>query len=245
MLKHIPWLSIPLPRPVRLIHQIEITSLCNLKCKWCVHQTMTRPKIHMTEMVFARTLELIRQQPGFPTRVELNLAGTGESTLHPAFPDFVRRAREAVGDRVRLIFATNGVGVTEGLVRALAPSHPAVWVSLHQPEKAARAIRLYRKHGLLEGISVDPSVNSNDWAGQVDWPVSAVDAVPCQWLREGKTMVMADGRITTCCLDSTGEAVLGHVDTIDPNTLMTQPYRLCQSCYQEICIHGFNQKGCP
>lgn len=233
-------LNMTLPRRLTALHQIEITSHCNLRCVYCPSPNLKRPKVHMTEDHFDKALVIAKRFYEAGTQRELNLAGIGESTLHPQFVDFVRKAREALGPVAQLIFATNGVGYGEELIEAVKPYNPKVYVSLHRPEKAARTMQLWDKHGLLCGVSVDPSLNAMTWAGQVDWIYTQSENFPCMWIRQGIAMAMADGRITQCCYDASGVGVIGHVDD-DPNEIRCKPYELCKTCHQQIAIEGYNQ----
>jgi hypothetical protein len=234
----IPRIRLELPRPVTELHQIELSSRCNLRCVYCPSPHLQRPKVDISFFDFTRALEHVRWYRAQGTQHELNLAGIGESTLHPQFVEFVRLAREAMGVG-RIVFATNGVGYGEDLVAAIAPYQPSVWVSLHRPEKAGPAIEWYRRHGLLEGVSADPALEANDWAGQVAWHSSG-PTIPCHWIRTGWATVLADGRVTTCCLDASGAGVIGHVsDAV--GTWRVQPYRLCGDCYQAIHVEGYEQ----
>lgn len=200
-----------------------------------------RPPMDMARGTYIRALQWVRLFVGNGTQVELNLAGIGESTIHPEFVDFVRLAREAVGPAVKIIFATNGIIHDEEMVRAIAPYSPRVYVSLHRPERAGLAVQVYRKYGLLDGVSADPSINPNTWAGQVDWVDGGV-RMRCQWIQDGKAMVMADGRITSCCLDASGAGVIGHVD--DPiGSARTKPWEACRKCYQTIDAENWDQKA--
>ena len=229
---------VPAAFPVTCVHQIEITSRCNLRCKYCVHPTMSRAKEDMSEETYARTLLvtqlLMRKFPG--KQQELNLAGIGESTMHPDFVRFVHMAREAVGPRVSLALATNGVSVTREMVAGIASARPDVWVSLHRPEKAGPAIELFKEFGLLRGTSSDPSVSSVDWAGQVKWHVSTpVKGAPCPWIRGGRVIVLSDGRLARCCFDGTASDTVGTVWD-DPMTLRTAPYALCGTCHLDVGV---------
>jgi hypothetical protein len=238
------------PREIVSLHQIEITSRCSLKCVYCPSPAIVagkypdRKAVDMTRAHFERALDWAEFYVRRGTQNELNLAGIGESTIHPEFVDFVRLARERLGRGVKLVFATNGTHRDEEMIRAIAVYNPSVFVSLHRPEVAGPAIELYRKHGLLKGVSVDPSINANDWAGQTKWHSSG-NRIPCQWLRDGKLMAMADGRLTRCCLDASGIGVLGHLDD-EIGSLKTNPYALCKACYQDIPDPMWNQKeGAP
>lgn len=210
------------------IHQIEITSRCNLKCRYCAHPKMPRAKQDMDRKTFERALYAATTLRGRTFQREINLAGIGESTMHPEFVDFVALAREKMGSATDIILATNGLLMTDELAAAIAPYRPKVWVSLHRPEKAGLAVEALRRAGILSGVSADPSIASINWAGQVDWPVSAPD-MACQWVPLGRAMVMSDGRVTTCCLDGNAEGVIGNVWDVELDW-QTRPYRLCEGC---------------
>jgi hypothetical protein len=238
----LPLLDLKFPRELVALHQIEVTSRCNLACSYCPNPKLGRPKVDMTRAHFERALEWVRYYVGRRRQVELNLTGIGESTLHPDFPLFVRLAREAVGFNVKITIPTNGISMTVELADAVAPYAPQFWVSLHQPRKAALGVQILGDRGLLAGCSAEPAVKPNDWAGQVDLgPIRpAPRYLPCFWIRMGAAMAMADGRITTCCLDSTGIGVIGHVDD-EIGSLRTQPYELCRKCYQALEVAGWDQ----
>lgn len=216
-----------MPR-VRSIHQIEITSRCNLACVYCTNRSLKRPKMDILPDVFIRALEWAQYFAKAGTQTELNLAGIGESTLHPKFVELVALARSYMGPGVRLTMATNGILMTPELAKAIAPYKPEVWVSLHRPEKAGPAVEALKSAGILSGISIDPSVASIDWAGQVDWAVTAAPMM-CQWIPKGRVMVMADGNVTACCLDADRCGVVGNVFE-DISSLETEYFKLCETC---------------
>jgi len=219
---------------VRAIHQIEITSRCNLRCRYCAHPKMPRAKQDMDRATFWAAVnhasDLNRR---FGTR-ELNLAGIGESTMHPEFIEYVHLARSVMGWDVRLVLATNGVSLTEEQAKELKRSRVDVWVSLHRPEKAGPAIELLKKYGVLNGVSADPSISAVDWAGQVQWHVSAQRS-PCPWIPQQWAFVMSDGRVGTCCFDAQGEdGVIGHVSDPIEKWNDVKPYSLCEACHLDL-----------
>lgn len=244
----VPKFDVTLPRPITSLHQIELTSRCNLRCVYCPSRNIMdgkypgRPAMDMKWDVYLRALEWVRYYVERGTQHELNLAGTGESTLYPRFVEAVAKAREVVGDSVRLIWATNGLICDEAMVKEIAVYKPVVYVSLHRPEKAGPAIEIYKKYGILEGVSADPSVNANDWAGQVEWHNTESDISPCVWLRHGRAFVMVNGRICTCCLDVTAQGVMGHINN-EIGSVKLAPYAVCRKCYQEIAIIGYDQRS--
>lgn len=218
--------------PVRAIHQIEMTSRCNLRCRYCAHPKMARPKIDMDDLTYAKALLWARKMPG----PELNLAGIGESTMHPEFVRNVFLAREAVGDNVPLILATNGLLMTREMAMAIAPTKIRVWVSLHRPEKAGPAVEALKAAGIIAGVSSDAAIESVDWAGQVDWFVSTHQkGLPCPWVKNGRVFVLADGRIARCCFDATADDIIGTLDD-DVSKLQTAPYKLCHSCHLDVGV---------
>lgn len=219
---------------LREIHQIEITSRCNLRCRYCPSPHLPRPKVDMDEATYLRTLHWVRHFVAQRTQGELNLAGIGESTLHPDFVRWVFLAREALGWGQELVIATNGLLITDELARALVPSRIKIWVSLHRPEKAGPAVEILKKYHLLSGISADPSLSSIDWAGQVKWHVSA-QRRKCAWVVNGWSFILSDGSVSRCCLDASGVGVFAHVND-DLTTAETSPYVLCRTCDQDVGV---------
>lgn len=221
--------------PLTSIHQIEMTSRCNLRCRYCVHPKMARAKIDMDEATFVRSLMWVSTFVRRGTQGELNLAGIGESTMHPEFVRYVHLAREALGWGRALVLATNGLLMTDELAQAIAPSKIMVWVSLHRPEKAGPAVEALRRAGILAGVSADPSISAIDWAGQVQWHVSVPERRQCPWVKGGWCVVLADGRVSRCCFDGSGIGVLGTVHD-DLPSVETSPYALCRTCDQDVGV---------
>ena len=220
---------------VSAVHQIEMTSRCNLRCKYCPSPNLGREKMDISRENYSLALGWAYYYIGKGTQNELNLTGIGESTMHPDFVEFVSMAAKTADGRVPLIIATNGILFTDELAKEIAPYKPWIWVSMHRPEKAGPAIEVARKYGLLKGVSSDPAEASIDWAGQVDWHVSA-PRMKCQWIPSGRIFVMADGRISTCCLDASGSGVIGDIKTFNPNTTRTKMYDLCYNCTSKIVV---------
>jgi len=195
---------------------------------------MPRPKVHMDEATYRKALTWARTFHRQSPAMELNLAGIGESTIHPEFVRFINLAREALPG-LPLVLATNGVNMTDELAHEMAKVQMRVWVSLHRPEKAGPAVECLRRVGILVDVSVDPSIAAMDWAGQVDWHVSVRNRPECFWVKNGRVFVMADGRVSKCCLDATGEGVIA---TLDDNLFNygTEPYTLCRTCDKDVGV---------
>ena len=183
----------------------------------------------MSEDMFRRVVEVSKKLQERNGREEqINLAGIGESTMHPELPKFMAIVRREM-PWLQICFATNGLTMTEELAKEIKQYRPIIWVSLHRPEIAAKAVNLLKREGMFAGASVDPSMSSVNWAGQVDWPVTAPPG-PCAWTQLGQVIVLADGRATRCPFD--GEAIGVVADT--PEGLLDAEhgaFSLCKSCH--------------
>jgi len=224
------------PVKVKALHQIEITSRCNLACKYCVHKRMPRPKQDMEHETFIKCLEVAGRFVRAGTQKELNLAGIGESSMHERFSEYVFMARAAVGNDCHIVLSTNGVSIKQDHVDALKECGVSVYVSPHRPEKAAHAINMLREAGMFRGVSDGAFMGSVDWAGQVKWPVTApTTGSACPWLNFGRVTIFSDGRASTCCFDSDGSGVVGTIDQLlAGEDLYVLPYRLCGPCHHEV-----------
>jgi radical SAM family protein len=234
------------PRPVTSIHQIEVTSRCNLRCVYCPSRHLDKPidkggfgraKQDITLANFKRALLWAIHFDERGTQGELALTGIGEATMHPQFVEMLRLAREVLPDNP-ITFSTNGLLLTEELVQAVAPYRPLIYVSLHRPEKAKPAIDIANRYGLLAEVNAAFALNAFDWAGGLDWDVTVAEgSVVCEYLRTGWSVVLSDGRITTCCLDAEGAGVVGHVDD-EIGSLSIQPWegvkQGCESCHMVV-----------
>jgi hypothetical protein len=214
---------------VRQIHEIELSSRCNLACVYCPHPKMKRAKEDMRWSVFERALEHVRYYCDQNSQGELALTGLGEALLYDRFVDAVLCARDAIGASRLLTFSTNGILLDEKTLDAIRPADPIVFVSLHRPEVAAPVVDLLRRSGLRYGTNnsfVDSALN---WVGDVDWHVSHT-AQECAYLRDGWSVVRADGHVGTCCWDAeTEHSRIGHVD--DPlGSFITAPHAACAKC---------------
>ena len=221
------------PRPVNRIHQIEITSRCNLRCQYCVHPHMKREKLDMDMETLEKALHLAGRCVVERGQVELNMCGIGESLMHPQFEEVFDMARGMLPD-ITIVIATNGILLNDERAEILLRNKIVTFISLHRPEKAGLAVEVAKKHNIFFGVSNDPSTAAIDWAGKVDWFVSAATKeLPCPWLENGQAMVCSDGRITTCCLDGDGEGIVGTVNT-PLEELFIEPYSLCEDCHHNV-----------
>jgi radical SAM family protein/iron-sulfur cluster protein len=83
------------PRGTRAVIRelnFEFCSACNLRCKWCSLDSKLRAGLMKLE-TFRKVLEEIRDESRFHVR-SLNLHHSGDSLLHPRFPDFLEAISE-------------------------------------------------------------------------------------------------------------------------------------------------------
>lgn len=217
------------PRLGREIHQIELSSDCNLKCPYCPSHMLGKPgwrgRLHMEEGIFVKSLEKAVAYYRAGTQTELWLMGLGESLLHPRFLEYVERTRSAL-PTTALRISTNGLLFTEEHARVLGQNRVRVHISPHRPEKAEQAAFLARKYGILEFVGTNIVSDPFNWAGLVDW--KAGKPAPCQWLQKGWLNILSDGSISTCCFDAKGVGIVGHVNEV--REVKVKPYELCASC---------------
>jgi len=197
---------------------------------------MARPKEDMDHETFVKCLTIAKQFVKQGTQKELNLAGIGESTIHPRFVEYVHMAREAVGWGCHLVLSTNAVKMPDDMIEAIEPSGISVYVSPHRPEKAAQPIKKLREMGLLRGLSEGAWTASVEWAGQVDWPGTAgTTGSECPWLKVGRVTAFSNGLLSTCCFDSDNSGVVGTIDDLlAGKELHVEPYKLCGPCHHVV-----------
>ncbi len=220
------------PRPVRDVHQIELTTRCNMRCRYCPSPQKLRPHEDMVWETYEAALDLVKFYARQGTQTELSLTGIGESLMYPRFLEAVAAARVAIGPQRALVITTNGILLDDVMAQSLSKFAPQVYVSLHRPEKAGPAIEAAKRAGIFKGSNPAPSISAFNWAGQVKWHVSAPRTL-CDYLRLGWAVVLVDGRVTTCCLDATGDGTFGTVWD-NPESLCMSPWKLCESCHMEV-----------
>lgn len=221
--------------PIREIHEIELSSICNLACRaYCPHPKLERPKAHMEWETFERTLEHVKYLCEKGTQGEVSLTGIGEAILHPRFIEAVFRVREVIGGR-QITMATNGVAMTPALAEVLAKLRVVTYVSTHRPEKAGVAWQMLKDAGAITGLNTAFVDSSIDWAGQMNWHVAAKTHA-CTYLGLGWAVVRQDGSINACCMDAHGKHRLATVwDEL--GSLTTRPIGLCANCHLSVPDH--------
>lgn len=95
-------------RPRYFTVWLEVTTRCNLQCRYCGHQYVDGRRVH-ADMPFG-TVEAFAGSLGLlPPPVMVVFAGLGETLLYPELFRAVAFVREALGTRVHIRVATNGL----------------------------------------------------------------------------------------------------------------------------------------
>lgn len=215
--------------PIREVHELELSSHCNLACVYCPHPTLQRVKDDMGWEVFERTLVHVAHYVRAGTQGELSLTGIGEALLFPRLKKALAMCREVIGPDRLLVLSTNGLAVDEEVAGWLAEHRVRVYVSEHRPEKAVPAARLLAAHGVEVAFNhafVDSSI---DWAGQVNWHVSGPRHV-CTYLRAGWAVVRQNGSVDACCQDAHDLHPIASVWD-EPGSWVTHATDLCAKCH--------------
>lgn len=223
------------PKNIRGINQIELSSVCNLRCVYCAYpnpKLMTRPKQFMSDEVFEGTLRWLKYfvDKGTQGR-EIGFAGIGEGSLDPKLPERIMEIRNIVGPNRRLSMASNGIAWTPELALKLSVPNLRVSVSLHDPIKAKDGIAALQAAGIFERITMDPVVAPNNWAGQIDWQKPNY-RIACQYLGGNLGYVTSLGDFCVCTLDTHGETKIASVLGA-PRDIQHAPWLGCKDCYQD------------
>lgn len=214
---------------MREVHEVELSSRCNLACKYCPHPVLERPKTDMQPDVFFATLDLIRHYCDAGTQTEVSLTGIGEAILHPMFDEYLIKLRIVLGEGRPIVLSTNGVAMTPDLAGLLADVSVQVFVSLHRPEVAKPAVDMLREAGAQFAVNAAFAFSAIDWAGQVKVDAPMMRRRDCDYLRKGWGVVRVDGKITTCCMDAHTKYAFGTVYS-PPEMLWLTSTKLCETC---------------
>ena len=87
--QHFPFLLPDMPRPASVT--VEFTNYCDLKCPYCTSPLRLRPQGMMSETVFARLAQQIKDLGVSRVRI----VGNGEPLLHPRFSEMIGRLAQA------------------------------------------------------------------------------------------------------------------------------------------------------
>ncbi len=217
---------------------LELTNHCNLRCTICpVNTTMRRPKGFMDPALFRRVID-DNPQLDFVLAFQW-----GEPLLHPQFFELVRYAadrgvrtmitsngthlspenRRALLDcgLERITFSVDGDHATHRAIRDYDLDVLRRDVLALVAERDAAGARLRIDVSMVVDDATEGALDTYfaDWRGIAD-RVQAIPrmvaerrSAPCRELWRGTLVVLWDGRVTTCCVDSEGLLAVGDART--------------------------------
>jgi hypothetical protein len=190
----------------------------------------------MSDEIFNRTLDVVKELISRGSQKEINLNGNGESTLDPKLLERIKAVKNVMGER-QVSFCTNCITMTDELARGIKEAGiDAMSVSPHSPYHARRAVRMLAKAQINVTVNYGSIVDSHNWAGQLD-PQHQVDCYinsKCDPLIDGRGYVGVEGFVTPCCYDYRNQGAFAHITDEDVLEREVRPYELCDTCHQVI-----------
>jgi len=213
---------------------LELTNHCNLYCTICpVNTTMRRPKSFMEPALFRKVID---ENPGFDFVLAFQW---GEPLLHPQVFDLVRYARDrgvrpmltSNGTRLdaerrallldcgleRITFSVDGDRETHERIRGYPYDRLRADIGALRAERDRAGAALRIDVSMVVDEATAPALDRylDEWRGVADRLQAIPKFVPaerktaCRELWRGAAVVLWDGRVTVCCADSEGAAVIG------------------------------------
>jgi hypothetical protein len=226
---------------INTITTIELSSQCNLACKYCVNRLLrsqaARIPMIMSDQVFEQSLLLLDQLKMRGTQRELNLNGNGEPLMDHGFLNRLVKVREVMGPAAEVQFSTNGLLMTDELARGLkAAGISIVHLSVHSPYHTRRAGHMLLSAGVQVNVNFYTIIASHNWAGQLEpqhsIPEDRLPKIPCQPLDEGRAYIQAEGDVVPCCYDYRNLGRIGSVFDADILDREVNKFSLCETCHQ-------------
>lgn len=227
-------------KTLKTITTIELSNDCNLACRYCINRKMERAgrkRQIMSDDVFERTLDVLKELCRSGSQMEVNLNGNGESFLDPMLFYRIGRVREVVGSDRLLNMSTNGMIMTDDIAQLVKQSGlDKIQVSVHRPEAARKAGQLLAKHQMHGSYNFGAVQSPHNWAGQIDPEYNALilPDIPCHPIMEGRGYVSVEGLLSPCCYDYRLLGVFGSVFDADLLEREIRPFVLCETCHQQL-----------
>lgn len=230
---------------LKTITTIELSSLCNLSCSYCINRlikfTNRSPGI-MTNPVFYRSLELLSHLVSSNTQQEINLNGNGESLLDPDIFKRIKEVKDIMGcGKVQL--STNATLLTESNVEKLKETGiDEIHISLHDIAAVRLAVIRLHEAKIPFIINTGTFAYSHNWAGQLEEensvPKKYLPIIDCDPLIEGRGYISSEGFISPCCYDYQLLGSFAHVEDYMDKILDTNytDFSLCNTCHQKLPV---------
>ena len=220
---------------------VEVTNRCNLRCSYCpVNRSLARPK---TDLPFDRFIDILDRSPTVKTLLPFQW---GEPLMHPRMIDMIevaakrgirtylttngtfldRPTRDALlrSGLTRLTISVDGDDETHHATRGvdLAPIRERVRALCSERDALGAEMRVDVSMVVDDRTAPGLDAYRAAWTPVVD----RVQAIPrmiegarqgaCREPWRGLLVVLADGRVTTCCADSEGVLDLGDAFSESP-----------------------------
>ena len=217
---------------------LELTNHCNLSCTICpVNTTMRRTKGYMDPVLFRRVIDE-NQQLDFVLAFQW-----GEPLLHPNFFELVRYAADhgvrtmitSNGTHLsaenvrrlldcgldRITFSVDGDETSHFAIRNYDLNVLRADIRRLVEERDAAESKLRVDISMVVDHATESALDDYfvEWRGIAD-RVQAIPRImaeerttPCRELWRGALIVLWDGRVTTCCVDSEGLLTVGDANT--------------------------------
>jgi len=231
---------------LKTITTIELSSICNLSCEYCVNRLLVKHPARdagiMSEHIFDLSLSWLKKLCDMGTQKEVHLNGNGESLLDPNFIERAHRVKHVMGGRLVNV-CTNGIALTEKLVHELKGTGIQVDMSVHAPARIRKVLKWYKKAGLKGCLNPGAITMPHNWAGQLEKKhcVEIDFKILCDPLIESRGYISSEGYVSPCCYDYQLMGAFGHVADLDLLELPITDFKLCEGCHQTIPQETMNE----
>jgi hypothetical protein len=215
---------------MKMIYGIEVSGLCNRYCPYCPYPSSTREKGLMSIDTFNISIDLVKKL----NQNWILLHNFGEPLLNPKLIEFIKIARNYV-DKVAI--STNGILLSRDYAISLKKAGlTGLCISVYDLRVAIKAINNCRGLGILKWVRI---LFNHTWANtseQKPYFSYFFDIIPkpkeCIFKRNDWTVILWDGRISSCCIDMDGNGIIGSIYDKNPLELHSISFSLCKYCHK-------------
>jgi hypothetical protein len=176
-------------------YQVEISGICNLFCRYCPSPTLKRKRSMMGRKTWEAVLEICQKSE---TKKSIRLHHIGEPLLHK---NIIEWTQEICAIMPFVILSTNGTLLDRKIIDGLAQAGlHELDISLHID--VDRDIISYAQDKIpLVQVYEREAEYTHDWGmGEYSGPLA--DGYDCLFKHHDTYVVLWDGRITGCCMES-------------------------------------------
>ena len=215
------------------IYQVELSSYCNMRCSYCPHPSMKRPKGFMNEEVLGKCIELLILRK----KKLIVLHHFGEPLMHPYLK---QRLEQVANSGLEIQLSSNALLLDKMWPTLLeVRCKISVMVSVHQwvnsgEDAYISAINDLKNRAsgtnieILEAYNIkNESFVFHSWSqGLSDqW-----DVHECPFIKFNYGVILWNGDLAACCVDHEGYTVAGNILNEDFLNYKTLPWKACATC---------------